>query len=109
MVDHIYLYNASIQMIKKIIDRGDLGNLIHLSFYRTNLGPIRTDVSALWDLTTHDVSILNNFINKKYKKIVASGFKRKAPKFMIWSMLLLNTTTYLLLFFLAGSTSKKES
>ena len=80
MVDHIYLYNASIQMIKKIIDRGDLGNLIHLSFYRTNLGPIRTDVSALWDLTTHDVSILNNFINKKYKKIAASGFKRKGTK-----------------------------
>lgn len=76
MVDHVYLHNSSIKVIEEIIKSGDLGNIIHISFYRTNLGPIRTDVSALWDLTTHDISILNTFVNKKYKKITASGLTR---------------------------------
>ncbi len=80
LVDHVYLFNNSIKMIEKIVKRGDLGNLVHISFYRTNLGPIRTDVSSLWDLATHDVSILNLLIDKPVKSISASGYKRKNSK-----------------------------
>ena len=36
------------------------------------------------------------------------ALKEKAPKFMIWSMLLLNTTTYLLLFFSSWLHPSKE-
>lgn len=59
MVGHIYLYNNGIRMIKDYIDNGDIGQLYYLYTQRTNLGPIRHDVNALWDLAPHDISILN--------------------------------------------------
>ena len=30
---------------------------------RTNLGPIRVDVNAAWDLAAHDVSIVNHWLD----------------------------------------------
>ena len=80
MVDHVYLHSSSIKTIENIVNSGELGNVIHISFYRTNLGPIRTDVSALWDLTTHDISILNQLVHKDFESISASGFKRDSKK-----------------------------
>ena len=43
-----------------------------ISFERTNLGPVRTDVSCLWDLATHDISIACALLDD-YPKIVSSG------------------------------------
>lgn len=80
MVDHVYLHNSSIKTIENIVNSGELGNVIHISFYRTNLGPIRSDVSALWDLTTHDISILNQLVHKDFESISASGFRRDEKK-----------------------------
>ena len=57
MVGHIFLYNAGVQTMKSYIDRGDVGRY-YVYARRTNLGPIRSDVNALWDLAPHDVSIL---------------------------------------------------
>ena len=59
LVDHTFLYNEAINFAIKSIQDGEIGSLLHINFERTNLGPIRSDVSCLWDLTTHDVSILN--------------------------------------------------
>lgn len=39
--------------------RPALGKIHYLYARRTNLGPIRRDVNALWDLAAHDVSIFN--------------------------------------------------
>tara|TARA_X000000368_G_scaffold81015_1_gene60845 strand:+ start:10590 stop:11555 length:966 start_codon:yes stop_codon:yes gene_type:complete len=72
LVDHTFLYNSSVKYLKKLIESDELGNIVHLSFERTNLGPIRTDVSCLWDLATHDVSIACALIDD-YPKIVSSG------------------------------------
>lgn len=77
LTDHTFLYNSSINYIYDFVQSGELGDLVHISFERTNLGPIRTDVSSLWDLTTHDISILNAFVNEDLIKINASGFSLK--------------------------------
>ncbi len=77
MTDYIYLYNESIKKIISYIQNEDIGKLIHISFERSNLGPIRTDVNALWDLTTHDVSILQAMTNLEPKEISSSGYRRK--------------------------------
>lgn len=58
MVGHVFLYNAGIRALKDLIDSGEIGEIYYLSFERTNLGPVRTDVNALWDLASHDISIL---------------------------------------------------
>ena len=73
LVDHTFLYDSSILKLKEIIDSNELGNIIHISFERTNLGPIRNDTNAAWDLTTHDVSILFSLIDDIPKKVNASS------------------------------------
>ena len=59
VVGHVFLFNASIIALKKIIQSGDLGEVLHLEGHRTNLGPVRKDVNAVWDLTSHDLSIFD--------------------------------------------------
>lgn len=59
MVGHVFVYNPAVQRVKQILDAGDLGRVYYVSMVRTNLGPIRVDVNAAWDLASHDVSIAN--------------------------------------------------
>jgi predicted dehydrogenase len=59
MVGHTFLFNSGIRKVKDYVDRHELGHVYYLYARRTNLGPIRTDVNALWDLAPHDVSIFN--------------------------------------------------
>jgi len=72
-VGHIFVYNAGIQAVKKYIQSGELGSIHYIHSTRTNLGPIRTDVNALWDLGTHDVSIFNYWLGEAPLKVSAIG------------------------------------
>lgn len=65
MVGHVFVHNAAVNRIKKYIDDGDLGQIYYISMVRTNLGPIRTDVSAAWDLASHDISVANHWLNQE--------------------------------------------
>lgn len=73
MVGHVFEYNASIRAVSDLIRSGELGDLHYMSFERTNLGPVRTDVSALWDLATHDVSIMCDFVGAAPIEVSARG------------------------------------
>lgn len=59
MVGHVFLFNAGIVWLKNYIRSGKLGRVYYAYATRTNLGPFRYDVNALWDLASHDVSIFN--------------------------------------------------
>ncbi len=75
MVGHIFLYNAGVQLTKSYIKQGKMGDLYYLYARRTNLGPIRHDVNAVWDLATHDVSIFNHFMETTPEWVSAVGGK----------------------------------
>jgi predicted dehydrogenase len=45
-------------MLSEIVASGELGEILYCSSQRLNLGAIRTDTSAMWDLAPHDISIL---------------------------------------------------
>ena len=62
---YIYIYNNYIRYIKKIIKSKELGKIKYINFQRQNFGPIRNKVSAVYDLATHDISILNFLLKKK--------------------------------------------
>ena len=73
MFGYIYCYNDYIIKIKKILKKNILGKINYLSFQRQNLGPIRNDVDVDYDLTSHDLSIINKLFGKlpkilSYKK-----------------------------------------
>jgi len=57
-VGHVFLYSAPVIKLRELIANGDLGNISYISSARLNLGPIRHDVNALWDLAPHDISIV---------------------------------------------------
>src|SRR5690606_8917086 len=70
---HVFLYNAGIQKIKSYLTSGDLGRLYYGYARRTNLGPIRHDVNALWDLAPHDISIFNHLFGGVPESVSALG------------------------------------
>ncbi len=73
MVGHVFEYNSTIIAVKEMIAAGELGKIHYLHFERTNLGPVRTDVNALWDLASHDVSIMCDFLGAAPVDVSANG------------------------------------
>jgi predicted dehydrogenase len=73
MVGHVFEYNPAIRVVDDLIKAGELGEIYYMNFERTNLGPVRTDVSALWDLATHDASIMCDFMSAAPVSVTATG------------------------------------
>ena len=73
MVGHVFLYNAAARRVKTYIDEDELGRIFYISMSRTNLGPIRTDVDAAWDLAAHDVSLASSWLGAWPSQVSASG------------------------------------
>jgi predicted dehydrogenase len=72
-VGHTFKYNAGIRAAKKYIDSDELGEIYLIDANRTNLGPVRYDTNALWDLASHDISIFSYWIGKNPKFVSARG------------------------------------
>ncbi|MBZ0252284.1 MAG: Gfo/Idh/MocA family oxidoreductase, partial [Candidatus Methylomirabilis sp.] len=73
MAGYVFLYNPAVLKIKEYLDSNYLGTTYYVTTNRTNLGPVRTDVSALWDLASHDVSILNFWFGAQPTAVYAAG------------------------------------
>ncbi len=63
MVGHTFIYNDAVRYVKKLVDTGELGELRYIYSQRLNLGRIRSDVDALWNLAPHDISIIQYWLN----------------------------------------------
>lgn len=72
-VGHVFLFNPGIRKVRELIRNGHLGALHYLHATRTNLGPIRSDVNALWDLASHDLSIFEYWLNAAPTQVTAHG------------------------------------
>jgi predicted dehydrogenase len=75
MVGHTFVYNPGIRKVKEYLDQGKAGKLYYMTSRRTNLGPIRQDVNALWDLAPHDVAIFNHLLGATPKWVSAVGVR----------------------------------
>ena len=73
MVGHVFLFNQAVRVAKSYLDGGELGAVKYLSMTRTNLGPVRRDVNAAWDLASHDISIANYWLDEIPMSVSASG------------------------------------
>ena len=63
MVGHTFIYNSAVRYVKKIIDSQELGDIRYIYSQRVNLGRIRNDVDAMWNLAPHDISIIQYWLN----------------------------------------------
>lgn len=72
MVGHTFIFNAAVRKVKEYVQNGD-GRVYYLYARRTNLGPIRHDVNALWDLAPHDIAIFNYLLDSTPEWVSATG------------------------------------
>jgi predicted dehydrogenase len=80
MVGHTFLYNAAVRHMKRLVDSGDLGQIYYIYSQRLNLGQVRTDVNAWWNLAPHDVSILLYLFNDdRPQRILSHGVASIQP------------------------------
>lgn len=63
-VDYTFLYSGAVRKVKEMLtnDRMDSVKSIHSS--RLGKGIIRDDVTVFWDLTSHDLSIVNYLLDE---------------------------------------------
>ncbi|MBC6477333.1 MAG: Gfo/Idh/MocA family oxidoreductase [Hormoscilla sp. GM7CHS1pb] len=73
VVDHTYLFNPAVVRGKEVVSSGCLGELRYGYAARTNLGPVRQDVDAMWDLAIHDITIFNSWLGEIPVRVRAWG------------------------------------
>ena len=80
MVGHTFLYNPAVRKMKDYVDQGILGKVYYLQAARTHLGLIRNDVSAVWDLAPHDISIFSYLLGSFPTRVSAIGMCHLNPQ-----------------------------
>jgi predicted dehydrogenase len=58
-VDHPYVFSPAVVEMKSLISQGAIGKPLYFNSQRANLGIFQPDVSVLYDLAVHDLSIFN--------------------------------------------------
>lgn len=80
-VDHIMVHHPIIRKIKDLTVNGDLGEILYIDAMRMNLGQIKKDVSAMWDLAVHDLAIIDYLTEGKEPYFISAlGEKYYNPK-----------------------------
>lgn len=73
MVDHTFLFTGAVRKIRQLVESGSLGELYYYDSLRVNLGLFQHDVSVIWDLAPHDLSIMDHLIKAEPEAVVATG------------------------------------
>jgi predicted dehydrogenase len=71
MVDHTFVYTGAVRKIHQIVNEGQLGQIYYYDSVRVNLGLFQTDVSVLWDLAVHDLSIIDRVLQNEPVAVAA--------------------------------------
>jgi predicted dehydrogenase len=73
MVGHTFEYSPPVLKVKELLDKGELGEILFISSIRVNLGIHQPDVSVIWDLAPHDISILIYWLGEEPKSMKVLG------------------------------------
>jgi predicted dehydrogenase len=73
MVGHTFVYSPPVRAVKKILESGELGEVRFITCSRVNLGLHQKDVSVVWDLAPHDLSILAYWLGETPLSVQAMG------------------------------------
>ena len=73
MVGHTFVYSPPVRAVRDILKSGDLGDVYFVTCSRVNLGLHQRDVSVVWDLAPHDLSILEYWLGEAPVSVQAMG------------------------------------
>lgn len=71
-VDHTFVHTGAVRKMREIADDG-LGEVYYYDSVRVNLGLFQHDVSVIWDLAVHDLSIMDYVLQEKPVAVSATG------------------------------------
>ncbi len=73
MVGHTFVFSPPVRKLGELIHTGDLGDIHFITSSRVNLGLHQKDVSVVWDLATHDLSILYYWLGEAASSVYVTG------------------------------------
>jgi predicted dehydrogenase len=73
MAGHTFLYSAPVRTVRNLIENDGLGDVLYIHSSRVNLGIHQSEVSVLWDLAPHDLSILLYWLDEWPSAVSATG------------------------------------
>lgn len=71
-IDHTFIYTGAVRKMKEIVEKGELGKILHFDSVRINLGLFQKDINVIWDLAPHDLSIMN-YVLSHLKPVAVSA------------------------------------
>lgn len=78
-VGHVFLHSSPVVYLKELVDSGELGHINYISSRRLNLGPVRQDVNALYDLAPHDISMMLYLLGVRPQTVACTGLAKLTP------------------------------
>jgi predicted dehydrogenase len=76
-VDHTFIHTGAVRKMRDILNDG-LGDVYYYDSVRVNLGLFQHDVSVIWDLAVHDLSIMDFVLPMKPIAVSATGVSHVA-------------------------------
>ncbi len=73
MVGHTFEFNPAVCALKQYVKQRTIGKPYYLYSQRLNLGIVRQDINALWNLAPHDISILIYILEAMPIEVSANG------------------------------------
>lgn len=80
LVGHVFAYHPAVGILRRWLRDKRLGRIVYLRCTRTHLGPARTDVDVLWDVCSHDVSIVLDLVGAMPRDVRAEGVRYHAGR-----------------------------
>ncbi|PWK76880.1 Gfo/Idh/MocA family oxidoreductase [Aminobacter sp. AP02] len=76
-VDHTFVHTSAVRKMRELVG-SELGDIYYYDSVRVNLGLFQHDVSVIWDLAVHDLSIIDYVIPEKPVAVSATGVSHVA-------------------------------
>jgi len=73
LVGHTFVYTGAVRKIRELVASNQLGKIYYYDSVRVNLGLFRHDVNVIWDLATHDLSIMDYVLASQPCAVSATG------------------------------------
>ncbi len=73
MIGYTFVYHPAVQKIHEIIRSGEIGSVYYIHSTRVNFGIFRHNESVIWDLASHDSSIMFYWFKQAPQSILCSG------------------------------------
>ncbi|MDI7860721.1 Gfo/Idh/MocA family oxidoreductase [Rhizobiaceae bacterium n13] len=76
-VDHTFIHTGAVRKMREVVETG-VGDVYYYDSVRVNLGLFQHDVSVIWDLAVHDLSIMDYVLREKPVAVSATGMSHVA-------------------------------